>query len=62
MADGTPIHPLLGGREAELVRGVEVDDVGVVGEDGRIVLVVEKRWHFERGVGMSSLEANTSER
>lgn len=29
VADGTPIHPLLV-REAELVRGIKVEDVGVV--------------------------------
>lgn len=47
VADGTPIHPLLV-REAELVRGIKVEDVGVVVVNRRIVLIGKKRWHFER--------------
>lgn len=47
MADRTPIHPLLV-RESELVRGIKVENVGVIIVDCRIVLVGKKRWHFER--------------
>lgn len=48
VADRTPIHPLLV-YETELVRGIKVEDVGVIAKDCRIVLIGEKRWHFERG-------------
>lgn len=34
LVDGTPIYPLLGSHKAELIIGVKVEDVGVVGEDG----------------------------
>lgn len=47
VADGTPIYPLLCGCQAELVRGIEVEDIGVVVENVGVFLLVEKRWHFE---------------
>lgn len=47
MADRTPIHPLLV-YEAELVRGIKVEDIGVIAKDCGTVLIGEKRWHVER--------------
>lgn len=51
LVDGAPIYPLLGSRKAELIIGVKVEDVGVVGVDGGFV--VQERGHFESGEARS---------
>ena len=45
VSERAPIYPLLSSRKAELIIGIKIEDVGVVGEDGRFV--GHERGHFE---------------
>lgn len=55
VTDGAPIQPLLLRRQAELVVEIEIEDVGVVCKDGRVV-VGQERGHFERAGGREADE------